>query len=351
MKEILPQGFWDRVSDLFGFTITTATKLNGGRNNQIYRVDLSDGRRIVVKRYASIDSLGRDRRKTEYDAITFMSRNGVRNVPVPLGTDPDLNIVLYNYISGNNPRPDEIDQGLVDSIYEFFYSLKALAGRPGAEIFGNASEAFFNGPAIVENLRTRLGRLDQLKVCGEAIESLHTFVSMELRPSARKAIESALDLDRGLFECTLPRRLRMLSPSDVGFHNILRDRSSKPVFLDFEYFGWDDPAKMISDFLTQHDFELPPSQGERFLALMLNAFKEDTRLRQRLKIYFPIFRAKKAAIALNEFLHLEAARREFSSGFCVDDGILNRQIAVARNVLSRELPATIMAPTSKSFSK
>ena len=346
MNEIIPQGFWDRVSDLFGFTIIAKTKLNGGRNNQIFRVDLSDGRVLVVKRYALIDFLGRDRRKTEYDAITFMSRNGVRNVPAPLGTDPVLNIALYKYISGNNPRPDEVDQELVDSIHEFFCNLKSLKGRPGAEMFGNASEAFFNGPAIVENLKARLDRLDQLKACGKVIESLHTFVSEELRPSAHKAIESALNLDRDLFECILPRRLRMLSPSDVGFHNILRDRSSKPVFLDFEYFGWDDPAKMIIDFLTQHEFELLPSHGERFLALMLDTFKEDVTLRQRLKIYFPIFRAKKAVIALNEFLHPEAARREFSSGICVDDGILNRQIAVARNVLSLDLPATNNSPNN-----
>ena len=340
LKEALPAGLREKISSLMGSSIETVAKCHGGRNNQVYRVKLSDGRKVVVKKYAPIDSLGRDRRKTEYDAITFLFRHGVRSIPVPLGTDPELNIALYSYVAADHLRTGDINEQLIDSIGEFYGNLRTLGSRPGAERFDNASEAFFHGSAIVDNLSARLDRLDRLKDCGKAIGALHDFVSLELRPSVTRAIASAVDLDRSLFDCALPGRWRMLSPSDVGFHNILRDRSSQLVFLDFEYFGWDDPAKLISDFLTQHDFELPLAMGTRFLALMLDVCGEDTKLPQRLKIYFPIFRAKKAMIALNEFVPGEAARREASTGVRVDDELLNRQLTVARNVMSRALPAT-----------
>ena len=44
---------------------------------------------------------------------------------------------------------------------------------------------------------------------------------------------------------------RCLSPSDFGFHNSILDDNGRYYFLDFEYSGWDDPAKMVSDFFLQ----------------------------------------------------------------------------------------------------
>ena len=39
----------------------------------------------------------------------------------------------------------------------------------------------------------------------------------------------------------------ILSPSDFGFHNIVKNKK-KLYFLDFEYSGFDDPLKLLSDF-------------------------------------------------------------------------------------------------------
>ena len=41
----------------------------------------------------------------------------------------------------------------------------------------------------------------------------------------------------------LPKETRCLSPSDFGFHNALLEATGKLRFVDFEYAGWDDPAK------------------------------------------------------------------------------------------------------------
>ena len=40
----------------------------------------------------------------------------------------------------------------------------------------------------------------------------------------------------------------VLNPSDFGFHNTLK-KKNKLFFLDFEYFGWDDPVKLTADFI------------------------------------------------------------------------------------------------------
>ena len=46
-----------------------------------------------------------------------------------------------------------------------------------------------------------------------------------------------------------------ISPSDFGFHNALRTNTG-PVFFDFEFSGWDDPAKTIIDFFFSLVFQL-----------------------------------------------------------------------------------------------
>ena len=43
---------------------------------------------------------------------------------------------------------------------------------------------------------------------------------------------------------------KILSQSDIGFHNILKN-NNKLYFIDFEYAGWDSPMKLYSDFILQ----------------------------------------------------------------------------------------------------
>ncbi len=57
----------------------------------------------------------------------------------------------------------------------------------------------------------------------------------------------------------LPQEWRSLVPSDFGFHNSLRRNDGSLVFVDFEYFGWDDPVKLTADILLHPGGTLLPS--------------------------------------------------------------------------------------------
>ena len=46
--------------------------------------------------------------------------------------------------------------------------------------------------------------------------------------------------------------MQVFSPSDFGFHNALLKDNGKLCFLDFEYFGRDDPVKLMADFIWHH---------------------------------------------------------------------------------------------------
>ena len=56
-----------------------------------------------------------------------------------------------------------------------------------------------------------------------------------------------------------------LSPSDFGFHNALVDDDGQVTFLDFEYAGRDDPAKLVSDFFCQPEIPVPLDYHATFI--------------------------------------------------------------------------------------
>ena len=61
---------------------------------------------------------------------------------------------------------------------------------------------------------------------------------------------------------TPPRR--SLSPSDFGFHNALLEADGRLTFVDFEYFGWDDPVKIVADVMLHPGMGLSADHGRRF---------------------------------------------------------------------------------------
>ena len=129
---------------------------------------------------------------------------------------------------------------------------------------------------------------------------------------------------------------RTLSPSDFGFHNALRQPGGGIIFLDFEYFGWDDPAKMISDFLLHPAMDFSPSAKKKFASALFGYFPEWPGLLGRVESVYPLFGLKWCAIMLNEFLPDQLRRRQFAATAPTDVPSLQaEQLGKARAMLHR----------------
>ena len=137
------------------------------------------------------------------------------------------------------------------------------------------------------------------------------------------------------FEEELPVSSRTLSPSDFGFHNALRRSDGSICFLDFEYFGWDDPVRLAADFLLHPGMSLGEALRERFLKGMLEAFSGDDEFRVRLALLFPLIGMRWCMILLNEF-HSEGWRtRQFAGSSRDRASVLAEQLQKARTMLLR----------------
>lgn len=283
---------------LAGEPVRTVRTVVAGRNSLIARVDCVSGRRYALKRHRRDDGDGRDRLGTEAAALTFLRARSVSCVPaVAAAADGWL---LMEWIEGTAVGTVELRD--IDDALAFARTLKGLAVKPDASALPLASEACLSSEALLAQIDVRLARLDQ--VTGEP--GLAAFLG-DFRSVLRTA-QAALPA----FTEISPTE-RTLSPSDFGFHNALRRPDGSLAYLDFEYFGWDDPVKLACDFLLHPGMSLPPALKRRFAAGMVEIFAENRQFLTRFQRLLPLYGLRWCMILLNEFVPGKGAAWEGGS--------------------------------------
>ena len=270
--------------------------LAGGRNNRVWRVDCGP-EAFLLKSYFWSESDPRDRLGQEWAFLDFLQSIGSRKAPAPLAQDPATRFALLEFIPGNPPQ-DIGESDILDAAH-FFAEMNA---RPAyAKNLPPVSEACFSIQAHIETTATRIDRLQQIQPTSEDHHQAMVFIRDTLLPlwkDLRKRIEDIPDSARREM---LPTAERCLSPSDFGFHNALRQSDGTLRYVDFEYAGWDDPAKTLIDFTNQPDRLLAENLAALFLEKTIPLFPNPEALQQRLAILTPLYQIKWACICLNAF--------------------------------------------------
>lgn len=285
--------------------------LAGGRNNRVWRVGLADGSDVALKLYFSDPRDRRDRLGAEWDFLSYARAHDVANVPAPLARDRERNAGLYDFVRGRRLAEDELDRHAIASASGFIVALNAEPRQP--ERLAPGSEACFS---VADHLATVARRVDRLgdldtgaPLAGEAAE----LVAAELVPAWRAVCARILDSAR---EAGVDPEARIssvcVSPSDFGFHNALADETGRIVFIDFEYAGHDDPAKLVCDFFCQPEVPVAIGHFEPFLAALAGPLDLGAADLWRCRALLPAYRIKWVCIILNEFLAVGASRRAFA---------------------------------------
>jgi hypothetical protein len=323
----------EEASGLVGWRVLSVVPVRRGGNNRVFQLIGRDAQ-AALKIYPTQQEDPRDRLGQEFGALSFLADAGVTDVPRPIGCDRQRYSAAYEWIDG--APPGDIAEGDVDELAEFFIRLQHLRDRPGAAQLPAGATPVLSPASLAQQVSQRLERLSAVISPGTEVNE---FVDKNLRPE----IERALDLlRRGCavasidFDAPLPPKLRVLSPSDFGFHNAIRRPSGKLAFLDFEYFGWDEPVKAISDVMLHAGMSLSNELGHRYRTRVTEFLSQtDPDFLQRFDLFFPSMRAIWCLILLNEFLPERWARRVLAG--VVDDRAAAeaRQLAKARYLLAR----------------
>ena len=331
----------ETFSRLMGGPVSGLRRLSGGLNSQVYRLTGPDGQSYAGKVYFCHSNDTRDRLAVEFDSISFLVKNGIDCVPQPNNADREKGNAVYQYIEGRKLSKEEIDDACLDLAIRFLVELKMLGSRPGGKHLPLASEAFFSLAGIIENLNQRSTRLRAVKQEGDTYSSLRRFLEKRFFPSFKEItlwVQSRLGLGTLSLDSELDWPERTLSPSDFGFHNALMVETGRMVWLDFEYFGWDDPAKTICDLLLHPAMDLEQEAKSRLVRGILSGFKEIKDLSWRLETVYPLFGLKWCLILLNEFLEEELERRGFAAREVLDRSEIQwRQLGKAQGMLAKVL--------------
>lgn len=286
------------------------TRLAGGRNNQVYRLDTDDGP-LVLKRYFTDARDTRDRLGAEWSFISHAWSRGIRVVPEPLACDRTEQTGLYSFVQGHKVPASELTPAHVDAAIDF---VLAVNQRPRPAL-APGSEACFSLSEHIATVERRVARLATLDADAPHSDQAQRLVSEQLFP-AWSAVKSRIAAGAGAaglaMDAVLADEDRCLSPSDFGFHNALLDDAGQLTFLDFEYAGRDDPAKLVSDFFCQPEIPVPLSLHGHFIDRMTQGLGLDAAGVTRCRLLLDAYQIKWTCIILNDFLPLGAARRAFA---------------------------------------
>src|SRR5512142_2826947 len=104
------------ASRLAGEPVVALVPAGHGANSRVFRVDLAT-RRLALKSYPERRGDPRDRLETEWAALQFLSRHGVRAVPAPIARDRDRRLMLMEWIDGELVSAH--NRGDVDDVISF----------------------------------------------------------------------------------------------------------------------------------------------------------------------------------------------------------------------------------------
>ena len=313
----------------------TITQLSGGGNNGVFRVR-QGGESYILKKYFSHPKDPRDRYGTETSFSRFLWKNGIRTIPELLAMLPEAGMALYRQIEGRRLKCSEVEAAHVDQAIEFCHDLLPLRDLTEAQQLPVASEACFSIPDHLECVDRRVARFTGSPCPLDRYAGGLRFAQDELRPCwdrVIRSVEKHLAFDPYMLNRTLTKEERILSPSDFGFHNAFLTESGRLCFFDFEYAGWDDPAKLVCDFFCQVAVPAPRSLMPRFIESLASASGADC-LAARVECLFPVYLVKWCTIVLNEFVSVAAAERRTIAAGPLPEEHFGIQLEKARRLLT-----------------
>ena len=274
--------------------IVSVSWLSRGGNSGLLKVLTGEGEKYALKFYP--ESATHDRLSSEYNSFKLIREHSLDNVPLPFRRDVNLNVAMYEWVEGdvvNRPNSKHIQQAL-----EFLKTLHKLRELPEFLDFQNASAAFMSGSGFEVQLRARVNVLNRF---ASEYPAMNDYLKNDLLPVIESVVQwsrTEWRIEPGYNE-PLPRFKQTLSPSDFGFHNTIERKNGRLEFIDFEYFGWDDPVKLVADFYFHPGMEISPDLKQQWIEGAVKIYGEE--ILDRLRVAWPLIGLSWCLILLNEY--------------------------------------------------
>ena len=294
--------------------------LRGGANNRSYKISTCNNI-FMGKVYFQDSTDRRNRLLHESSFARYLETLERKNFPKLIAKDEALGIAIFDWLPGEVfESSSPIDYGHWDKCFDFITHLQRGRHTEAARGLPCASESAFSIRdhwAILQE-RHDFWRRRVLSKTERLPSPIHQFLMNDLEKKYKELAQDVLASP--CFHQVLAEDERILSPSDFGLHNAMLHRNGSLCFYDFEYAGWDDPAKTIADFFAQPKHK-PPSE---LFSVMKNRILELLPERKvenfitRLPLVFRMINLKWCYICLNVFHPADRKRRELAEASEID---------------------------------
>ena len=276
--------------------ITDIIELQGRGNSRVHRIQTENGKTFALKTYPDRLLDSRNRIEAEFNAYRYLEHTD--RTPKTVNLDKDLNMAIYEWVEGY--PIEKIEKRHVIEILLFTKFLWSNSQSLESSSFPLASEACLSGEQLFYQIENRFEKLVE---SSKYFENLRVFLESIFKPTwiaTRKWAESQWPIDN--LKKTLSQKELTLSPSDLGFHNTLMRADGSLCFLDLEYFGFDDPVKLITDFIWHPAMSLSADQKKFWVEESMNIFEKTPKIEARFLAAWPVIGLRWSLILLNEFL-------------------------------------------------
>lgn len=252
--------------------------IRSARNNRVGRVKLTDGTTVVAKRYCRAQAAGRDTATAEQQALHVLATNGVAHIPKSLLFDAKSRLGIFSDVGQHAVALNDINVRKIDEAVDFMRTLIRVGSGLRSADFRDAEEARLCLADYPAALHRRLNRLRQAVTggAGEGCEGWMELLNGPVQRLVHKATERfthVMQRTQTDVNARFARRELILSPSDFGFHNAVVGSDGALNFVDFEYFGWDDPAKLLADFVHHAGHQVSWILCKRFVIGVCSALE------------------------------------------------------------------------------
>lgn len=286
----------------------------GGRNNRAYHVK-SDGKEYFLKHYNNYDAL--NRLEAEYCFLEHATICGSLYTVKPIACDKQSFFALYEYKVGEKYQVNDVNLNEINHALTFLFELNEPRFSKNSCNLSNAREACFAISDHISRIDERVKNLETIEIIDEIDKQTVLFIEVKLKPAwltIKNAMLEQFLQHNVVLNSILSQSDKVISPSDFGFHNALKLPNNQTLFVDFEYAGWDDPAKLIGDFFNQIEVPVSMEFFSFFSKSLSGLVKNKQEMLCRARILFPAYCIKWCCIILNYFL----PKRKIDKSFSID---------------------------------
>ena len=295
---------------------------------------------FFVKNYFNSTLDNRDRFNSEFSFFEYTKECAPSFIPKIYGFDKENKIILCENILGSSLQSDDLNHEIISIAASFFSLLNKLEFKFSfGKKINDAAEACFSINSHLNLIEQRIFRLEN--TVNEQLDDISASDIVNLIRTAFEQVKSNILLyahqNKLDLELDLQMTDRVISPSDFGFHNCLIKENKNLIFFDFEYSGWDDPAKVTGDFFSQLQVPVSEKYFDTFVNIAFDSLTNKKELITRCKLLLPLYKIKWACIAMNIFIPINLERRIFSNPNLDIKNYKGEQILKAKNILNKIL--------------